>query len=1076
MSLAYKVDPKTSLYQLVDTQTGEVLGQHQLARDAARIARMHNRISQDQYDEIRLASVVAQNKFNELSNNPDLTVTTADLDPANRQTPPANTEQAQGSRAAATASQTADFASIDAGSLSPEEVQRTDAATSGNPEESILGGVPVPYTQNNQSILGGLTRDQFADRAQEGLLGGKAITSPNDDSILGGLSPGEFKERFSVEEKKSTEEKNSSDAAETKKTIVVSGSTDRVIDKSKPRPNPLDNYASYIYSISLHVIPIEKYNTMVKTPGYQYKNSDDTVLIASGGRRDQTNFKRHPLFNEDFYFENLKFNTVIGLNSRTRGTNAVEVNFSITEPYGVTLLNRLLGIAKEFKTKSWMQIPFLIQIDFLGNDDLGQLYTPIPNQTKYIPIKLIGLKIKVTSKGAEYQVQAVPFGHQAYMETYSSTPAFLEVQAKTVGDFFSSGGDAGEATSIADFKKIAKERTESAIKSARDDEDLYGVRQSERINTAKEVAAEAAKMSYVVGSYAAALNSFQEQLKKNKHITREEIFEFVFTDPAMRDSKIVIPKKTAAPRTPMAKPTTAEGLAAIRAAAGLSTAKLDTTTESFTINAGTNIIEVINMVMRHSEYIRNQFKDPAVEISTSGQENANKSNEPIKWYKIQPVVELLDFDYRTDKYSKKITYYIEPYLIYNSKFRDAPKSLPNYYSKEYQYIYTGKNTSIIDFNIDFDTMFYTAITADRSKTQKTSGPQAQPEQDQTHDATDKTHQAKLQDNVTQPVAGQADQVEPASPDSKGTLLNDFSKSIMSSSRGDMITVNLKIIGDPELIKQDDVFVNPANNPNQGNKEFIDPKTNSLIFDAGEVFALLKFKTPVDYDDETGLMKFQSYQTSVFSGLYKIIMVDNEFSQGKFTQTLQLVRMFNQPDYDTLDGKGTANDKVIENRSREVKTPAETLTSDAAGAAYGQLDEVENQNQSYDSEDDDRRDFAEVNIEIPESDDFNNQAQFDADILGDIDIREGLDPLVDIPDIEIDDGTYENGITGADDPNFDYDQQGLGQANITGGLAEISTSLPDNIVENQSLIQRLKNQLRTAPTSTLNNNSFVNTGL
>jgi hypothetical protein len=172
-------------------------------------------------------------------------------------------------------------------------------------------------------------------------------------------------------------------------------------------------------------------------------------------------------------------------------------------------------------------------------------------------------------------------------------------------------------------------------------------------------------------------------------------------------------------------------------------------------------------------------------------------------------------------------------------------------------------------------------------------------------------------NVTQPVSGQADQVNPVSVDSKATLVNDFSKSMMSSSRGDMINVKLKIIGDPELIKQDDVFKNPANNP--GNPEAstspIDPKTNSILFDFTEIFALLTFRTPVDWNPVNGEMKFEDTEYSVFSGVYKIITVENEFTRGQFTQSLDMVRLFDQPAWDSLQSsriKTKTNDPRAEN--------------------------------------------------------------------------------------------------------------------------------------------------------------------
>ena len=702
--------------------------------------------------------------------------------------------------------------------------------------------------------------------------------------------------------------------------------------------NILHNYANYTYSISLHVIPITKYNKII-TGEMQYHTADKTVLIASGGRRN-TDFSRNQHFSEDFYFEDLKMTTVVGLNSRTRNTNAIDITFTIIEPYGFTFVNKLLKVADELKAKSWFQLPFMLQIEFFGNSDEGEQLNPIPNTTKRIPVKLISCKSKVTSKGGEYQVQAIPYNHSAFSESVASTPATLKVQAKTLEEFFSATGSAGEAASITKFQQAGKERQEQISKEikAEQDADAKSTRVAELEKQKQNLSQDMANTGFIVYSYAAAINDYQTQLKNNNYITFPEEYRFVFENQAMAKSSIVVPKKTEIKSTPMISVNAPGGIAAIRAQAGLPVAGPDANTEIFTINAGTSIIEVINQAMRASDYIRDQFTDPSsgsvgqiIDSGISdGQLIANKLNKPIKWYKIIPVIEIKDFDNNLNRYSRKITYYINTYTYHNSKFRDAPKSMPAYYSKKYNYMYTGQNHDVLDFNIDFDMMFFSAITADKFKSQAVAV-QKQTEEKSDAGVTEISN-AKVQLPVIHPVTGQANMPNPASVDNKSILINDFAASTMSSSRGDMINVKLKIIGDPQLIKQDDVMYNSKNSVPQA-AGMIDPVSNSLVFDAGEVFSLLEFKTPLDFDDENGLMKFETVETSVFSGLYKIITVENEFRQGIFTQNLEMIRLFDQPAYDTITGSKIQNnqrtnapttpkeqqDAVTEERSKNLNT-------------------------------------------------------------------------------------------------------------------------------------------------------------
>lgn len=732
-----------------------------------------------------------------------------------------------------------------------------------------------------------------------------------------------------------------------------------------PRPNMLLDYPDYTYALSLHVIPPKKYNDMVTTPGYVYntlwtsfvsstlKQSGSrqerdateeitsslvgTVLVASGGRQG-SQYRRHPTFKEDFYFENLQMKTIVGMNVRTKNTNAIEMSFTLIEPYGVTFLDRLLAVSDQIGTKSWMQIPYMLQVDFVGNNSAGELLTPIPNQTKYIPIKIIACKIKITSKGAEYQIQAMPFGQQAFTESLGSTPAILEVQASTVGDFFSSTGSVGQAGSILAVTSLdtqrrdgyAKEITQEQNKTKPDDKRI-----AELQNTADSVTKDLAKTPYLVGSYAAAMNSYQAQLVVGKHLRHAEVYQFDI-HPDLAKSKIVIPTTITAARTTMTDP-----VKALRNNAKVSNVGIDQSISGFSINAGTSIVDVINMVMRNSDYIRDQLHDPATDAKKTNNNTADSKHTPMSWFKITSTIQLLDFDIARDTYSKKITYHIMPTAIFNTKFPNAPTSEPRSVTKEYHYIYSGKNDSIINFDLDFDTMFYTAITADRSKAQQTEVQQENPE-NTSQPINAGTGAVQITNRQIKLVSGHADIARPANPDSKGALVTDFYKSSLSSSRGDMINVKLKIIGDPEFIKQDDIFFNPITNPDQLSGKLID-KNGSIMFDNSERFVLLTFNTPVDVNPETGLVETDSkYTTSAFSGIYKIIVVDNEFADGAFTQTLELIRIFdNFPNTEnTRSSSPTAiADTKSDSKSRqeldaEIQYSTVRLPDTGAGAGRG----------------------------------------------------------------------------------------------------------------------------------------------
>ena len=57
--------------------------------------------------------------------------------------------------------------------------------------------------------------------------------------------------------------------------------------------------------------------------------------------------------------------------------------------------------------------------------------------------------------------------------------------------------------------------------------------------------------------------------------------------------------------------------------------------------------------------------------------------------------------------------------------------------------------------------------------------------------------------------------------------------------------------------------------------------------------MLNFRMPTDLNDRLGTYELASQESANFSGLYRVVEVENSFDDGKFTQTLRLVRFNNQ---------------------------------------------------------------------------------------------------------------------------------------------------------------------------------------
>jgi hypothetical protein len=151
---------------------------------------------------------------------------------------------------------------------------------------------------------------------------------------------------------------------------------------------------------------------------------------------------------------------------------------------------------------------------------------------------------------------------------------------------------------------------------------------------------------------------------------------------------------------------------------------------------------------------------------------------------------------------------------------------------------------------------------------------------------------------------------------------------MTNSQADMLNLKIKILGDPDYIKQDDVFYRPPiEGPNIATKPTGDPRllpnNGSLVMDGGALYVQVLFRTPTDLDESTGLMKFDTnYKHSVFSGLYQVLTVTSHFNNGQFTQELDLIRMPRQSAFDYVDTNQN-NNSGARDESGQQKQPGIT---------------------------------------------------------------------------------------------------------------------------------------------------------
>ena len=104
----------------------------------------------------------------------------------------------------------------------------------------------------------------------------------------------------------------------------------------------------------------------------------------------------------------------------------------------------------------------------------------------------------------------------------------------------------------------------------------------------------------------------------------------------------------------------------------------------------------------------------------------------------------------------------------------------------------------------------------------------------------------------------------------------------------MVTTTLEILGDPYWIVDSgfgNYFAKPLTERSQVTED------GTMNYESGDVYIYITFKTPVDINEERGMMEYQyDGKISPFSGIYRVNSCESKFSEGTFKQTLSCIRM------------------------------------------------------------------------------------------------------------------------------------------------------------------------------------------
>ena len=641
--------------------------------------------------------------------------------------------------------------------------------------------------------------------------------------------------------------------------------------------------------------------------------------VATPGAKDP-DAGRNPFFPDDFYIESITVENQFPGKMTGAAHMVTNMKFTVIEPGGITLIDRLYQAVQDQAPKdttgavNYTAAQYLMVIRWYGYDEAGNLIRPgakgkdglsDPNAIceKFVPFIIKKINWGVGNKLVSYDFECGPVGQLIAGTTARGTvPYDMELSDSTVSGLL--GGSAKYGTGATTTSNPGASNTTAPATNQSDAETARlarynaagtpppkynAARDSQSANPPanpvappappKASAAPTPKKTITAGLMG-AMNELQAEYVADGKYQHPDTYEIVFANGAedIRDALITLPGKIknkssgpmapAAAKDPKSKDTARQ--------------RTDNNVRNFTITAGQQILQAIDLTIRNSSYIYKQAAlqnsetpDPeklAKEgVDDTSSENPVPATTTLKWFEITMEAIPGPYDYERNDYSYTIRYIISPYIIqnFNSKYYPVPKFLGVH--KQYLYWFTGENTDVIEYQATFNHLYNMTVSG----------------KDPGNNNIKKLRQKYISGmrELTKYTAQSASDQTRSGAESDGNEIGaNAAESLYSPS--DLAKGKIKIVGDPGWMQQGSV-AGGVGISNFNYSGFLPDGT--INFDSQQVMFSIEWQRPQDYNLNTGLANPYGQEGGprkpVNSYVYQAIKCTSEFRQGRFEQTI-----------------------------------------------------------------------------------------------------------------------------------------------------------------------------------------------
>lgn len=704
-------------------------------------------------------------------------------------------------------------------------------------------------------------------------------------------------------------------------TVIVTG--------KRKKKNILNNYRSYTYKFTLSALKVADANNPTT---YRHQESAlDLVILQSGGKKstglnaanaagiqsrlnnnltgdDEGNsnvvydkqggqalveeFNQKSPGRFDMYIDNVDIKTFMGFSKESNTTFAKSLSFEIFEPLSISGFIEAISVAAVAAGyASYMEANFLLKVEFIGYPDDEELPTPEPvgnKATRYFPFRFRTIDLDITETGSRYRCTGVPMTDTVLGETVNTLISPVKITGKTVKDILTDlmVGRTDQQRDSDKASKASKDATKSdeweilfptvnpdGTLDFTNDNDIAG-------SPVLELGKDKAVYGFDDPGTTTKPTGYQLGRLDAASDPRSTLYREGRLD-ATTD-----PRSTLYGKNPTAQEN-AQNPTSFKLVPGESTSQF---------NSGMNIHECISSLIRDSTYIRNILENISIK---------KDDKDMIPYFMVRTETTYIGgVDETAGKLYQKYTYIVTPYKIHISHIPDY-QSLKYDFSKvetmvfrEYDYLYTGHNTDILKFNLNFNTLFYEAIPKAQGRnqyavTRDAVGPNQSP--DPVVSAKDIDGDKNKGIASTKTVATPAAAEPPTGGNGISPQMTPYAilaknlHEAMLNIKGSMIKSEIEIMGDPYYLVTGGI----------GNyrPEMEAPgltKDGEADHNYSQLLIKLNFRNPEDINplDKGGRMNFGTKKVS-FSGIFMVTEVKSSFREGQFKQTLNAIRMFGQ---------------------------------------------------------------------------------------------------------------------------------------------------------------------------------------